>query len=132
MTLAALAVVAFGLKQLWSQITGVCGDHARGREAWQKPQTKETTEEKPKESGGLLDEEDEHALSSGPSRETPAPGTSEAKQWEEDWDDAGWDDEDQDQHPTAPTVGYSENAARHVTTATQCTSSALMGIISES
>lgn len=28
--------------------------------------------------------------------ETPAPGTSEAKQWEEDWDDAGWDDEDQD------------------------------------
>ena len=30
------------------------------------------------------------------SQETPAPGTSEAKQWEEDWDDAGWDDEDQD------------------------------------
>ena len=29
-------------------------------------------------------------------KETPAPGTSEAKQWEEDWDDAGWDDEDQD------------------------------------
>ena len=29
-------------------------------------------------------------------QETPAPGTSEAKQWEEDWDDAGWDDEDQD------------------------------------
>ena len=28
-------------------------------------------------------------------QETPAPGTSEGKQWEEDWDDAGWDDEDQ-------------------------------------
>ena len=34
--------------------------------------------------------------SASESEETPAPGTSEAKQWEEDWDDAGWDDEDQD------------------------------------
>ena len=34
-------------------------------------------------------------------QETPAPGTSEAKQWEEDWDDAGWDDEDQDCQDTS-------------------------------
>ncbi|CAL1154978.1 unnamed protein product [Cladocopium goreaui] len=61
-----------------------------------KPQTKETPEEKPKESGGLLDEEDEFEEFEEPDWETPAPGTSEAKQWEEDWDDAGWDDEDQD------------------------------------
>ena len=36
--------------------------------------------------------------SSHEAKETPAPGTSEAKQWEEDWDDAGWDDEDQAVH----------------------------------
>merc|ERR1712151_444267 len=42
-----------------------------------------------------LDEEDEFEEFDEPDWETPVT-VVDAKQWEEDWDDAGWDDEDQD------------------------------------
>ncbi|CAK0891949.1 unnamed protein product, partial [Prorocentrum cordatum] len=42
-----------------------------------------------------IDEEDEFEEFEEPDWETP-PAGKDNKQWEEDWDDAGWDDEDQD------------------------------------